>query len=285
MQTDPADYCRRLTQESGSSFYYPLLFLPKKKREALYAIYAFCRHSDDIVDESRDPVEARKNLDAWREELERAYGGTPHHPISRQLQNMLPDYSIPKNYFEQLILGMEMDLLPRRYENFEELYLYCYRVASVVGLACIEVFGYSHPQVKEYAIAQGVAFQLTNIVRDLREDMERDRIYLPQDEMKRFGYSEADLFRMDYNDAFIALMRHQCERAKGYYRKAASLLWKPDRPNLVVSEIMRSIYEGILLKIEANRYNVFQTRISLTASRKLFLALSTWWACRNPGPR
>jgi phytoene synthase len=282
MQTDPADYCRRLTKESGSSFYYPLLFLPKKKRESLYAIYAFCRHSDDIVDEALDPVEARKNLDAWREELERAYGGTPHHPITRQLQNILPDYPIPKIYFEQLILGMEMDLQPRRYESFEDLYLYCYRVASVVGLACIEVFGYSHPQVKEYAIAQGVAFQLTNIARDLREDMDRDRIYLPLDEMKRFGYSEADLFSKTYNDSFVALMRHQCERAKGYYTKAASLVWKPDRPNLVVSEIMRSIYEEILLKIEANRYDVFRTRISIPAPRKLFLALSTWRACRRP---
>lgn len=278
---DPASYCRSLTQQSGSNFYYPLLFLPQKKREALFAIYAFCRHTDDIVDEITQPEEAQKQLNGWREELQRAYEGTPHHPITMRLKEILSDYPIPQIYFEDLIKGMEMDLQKNRYESFEELSLYCYRVAGVVGLACIEVFGYSHAQVKEYAIAQGMALQLTNILRDLPEDIQRGRIYLPQEELRRFGYSESNLLHRTYNEAFIALMQHQATRAKGYYEKAAALLWEPDRPNLIVSEIIRSVYRGLLERIERKRYNVFQKRIALSPQQKLWIGLSTWWACKN----
>jgi len=277
---DPAAYCRAVTRKSRSSFYYPLLFLPKQKREALYAIYAFCRHTDDIVDEIAEPREAEKRLAAWREELERAYEGTPHHPIARRIKEILPSCPIPKVYFEELILGMEMDLQKTRYRTFEELSQYCYRVASVVGLACIEAFGYSHPQVKEYAVAQGMALQLTNILRDLPEDLERGRIYLPRDEMNQFGYAETDLLRRTYNGAFVALMRFQWNRARDYYLKAESLLWIPDRHNLVVSEIMRAVYWEILKKIEENRFNVFERRIRLSPLRKASIALSTWWKCR-----
>lgn len=278
---DPATYCRRLTRKSGSNFYYPLLLLPAKKRRALYAIYAFCRHTDDIVDEAADRDAARKGLEAWKEELNRVYQGSPHHPITRHLEDILTDFPIPKGLFENLIRGVEMDLHQNRYQTFEELYLYCYRVASVVGLACIEVFGYSHPQVKEYAIAQGIAFQLTNILRDLSEDLQRDRIYLPIADLDHFGYPEADLRERKYNDAFLRMMRHQCERAEGYYIKAASLLWQPDRSQLIISEIMRAIYWEVLQTIKSSGYRVFDRRITLPVHRKISLALSTWRAGRR----
>jgi len=278
---DPASYCRRVTRQSGSSFYYPLLFLPKQKREALYAIYAFCRHSDDLVDEIAEPNEARKQLAAWREELQRTYEGAPRHPITERLYEIMARYPIPKIYFEELLLGMAMDLENQRYRTFEELSSYCYRVASVVGLACIEVFQYSHPQAKEYAIAQGMALQLTNILRDLPEDLGRGRIYLPLEEMDRFGYSEADLHARRYNDSFVELMRFQWNRARDYYQQAESLLWPPDRGNLIVAEIMRSIYWRIFQKIEATGFNVFEIRSRISSLQKFGIALSTWRECRS----
>jgi phytoene synthase len=280
IETDPAAYCLQVTRKSGSNFYYPLLLLPRGKREALFAVYAFCRQSDDIVDEVKTADEAKKQLDDWREELRRAYEGTPQHPITRRLKEIFSDYPIPRVYFEELINGMEMDLRVKRYKTFEDLYLYCYRSASVVGLACIEVFGYSHPQVKDYAVAQGIALQLTNILRDLPEDLKRDRIYLPQEEMARFGYAEADLLHHVYNDSFIALMRHQSDRAKDYYKKAASLLWGPDRASLAVSEIIRAVYWNLLLEIEKGRFDVFGKRVALSTPRILRIALSAWWTNR-----
>ena len=267
---------REVTKGSGSNFYYAFLSLPKPKREAIYAVYAFCRLSDDLVDEVEtggDPVAA---LTRWRKELDACFQGSTGHPVIAAVAEAARRFNIPKAYFEELLNGMEMDLTQTRYATFEELYSYCYRVASVVGLICIEIFGYTNPRTKAYAEQLGIAFQLTNILRDLAVDARRGRIYLPQDELKRFGYSEDDLLAGRYNDAFIELMRFQCERAQGYFRAASAALPAEDRQSLLAAEIMRAIYYRLLLKIEQQRYSVFQGNIALPKSQKLLLAGGLW---------
>ncbi|HLC21942.1 MAG TPA: presqualene diphosphate synthase HpnD, partial [Candidatus Methylomirabilis sp.] len=249
---------RKVTKGSGSNFYYAFLFLPKPKREAIYAVYAFCRLSDDLVDEVKaggDPAEA---LSRWRKELDTHFENSIGPPVIAAVGQAARRFEIPKVYFKELLDGMEMDLTRARYATFEELYSYCYRVASVVGLICIEIFGYTNPRTRTYAEQLGIAFQLTNILRDLAIDAKRGRIYLPQDELKRFGYSEEDLLAGRYNGAFVELMRFQCERARNYFRAASVGLPEEDRRSLLAAEIMRAIYYRLLLKIEQLRYNVFQ---------------------------
>jgi len=267
---------RKVTKGSGSNFYYAFLFLPKPKREAIYAVYAFCRLSDDLVDEVKaggDPAEA---LSRWRKELDTHFENSIGPPVIAAVGQAARRFEIPKVYFKELLDGMEMDLTRARYATFEELYSYCYRVASVVGLICIEIFGYTNPRTRTYAEQLGIAFQLTNILRDLAIDAKRGRIYLPQDELKRFGYSEEDLLAGRYNGAFVELMRFQCERARNYFRAASVGLPEEDRRSLLAAEIMRAIYYRLLLKIEQLRYNVFQGDIALPKSRKLFLAGGLW---------
>ncbi len=267
---------RKVTKGSGSNFYYAFLFLPKPKREAIYAVYAFCRLSDDLVDEAKaggDPAEA---LARWRKELDAHFENRICPPVIAAVGQAARRFEIPKSYFEELLNGMEMDLTRARYATFEELYSYCYRVASVVGLICIEIFGYTNPRTRTYAEQLGIAFQLTNILRDLAIDAKRGRIYLPQDELKRFGYSEEDLLAGRYNGAFVELMRFQCERARNYFRAASVGLPEEDKRSLLAAEIMRAIYYRLLLKIEHRRYNVFQGDIALPKSHKLFLAGGLW---------
>lgn len=267
---------RKVTKGSGSNFYYAFLFLPKPKREAIYAVYAFCRLSDDLVDEVKaggDPAEA---LSRWRKELDTHFENSIGPPVIAAVGQAARRFEIPKVYFKELLDGMEMDLTRARYATFEELYSYCYRVASVVGLICIEIFGYTNPRTRTYAEQLGIAFQLTNILRDLAIDAKRGRIYLPQDELKRFGYSEEDLLAGRYNGAFVELMRFQCERARNYFRAASVGLPEEDRRSLLAAEIMRAIYYRLLLKIEQRRYNVFQGDIALPKSHKLFLAGGLW---------
>jgi phytoene synthase len=281
-----ADYCSRLTRKSRSNFYYSFLFLAREKRQAMYAVYAFCRSVDDVADGPAPLAEKQASLEAWRQELDRCYLGQPAHPITVQLARSLQRFPIPKEYFEELIAGVEMDLTHTRYPTFRELYDYCYRVAGVVGLMCIEIFGYRNPKARDYAVNLGVALQLTNILRDLRVDAERGRIYLPQDELVRFGYSEGELMRGAYTPAFLALMRFCGGRARRYFHQAGQLLAPEDRRSLFAAEIMGSIYYHLLEAIEASGYRVFDRIITLPTARKLWIALSIWtrsrWARARP---
>lgn len=271
-----AAYCSRLTRQSRSNFYYSFLFLPKEKREAMYAVYAFCRSVDDVADGPAPLLEKRTSLDEWRRELDRCYHGKAVHPITMTLTQAIRRFSIPQEYFDELITGVEMDLTCSRYPTFPELYTYCYRVAGVVGLMCIEMFGYRNPHAKDYAVNLGVALQLTNIMRDLRVDAERGRIYLPQEELTRFGYSERELLQGVYNPAFVELMRSCSEQARQYFHSARQSLAVEDRRSLFAAEIMGTIYYQLLETIEASGYRVFDRTITLPTRRKLWIALSIW---------
>lgn len=267
---------RAITKQSRSNFYYAFLFLPKPKREALYTVYAFCRLSDDLVDESTAGVDPADALSRWRRALDASIEGDVDSPVMSAVGRIARQFHIPTVYFEELLNGMEMDLTRARYATFDDLYLYCYRVASIVGLICIEIFGYTNSQTKTYAEQLGIAFQLTNILRDVKVDAQRGRIYLPQDELRRFGYSEDDLLAGRYNHAFTELMRFQCERAHRFFQAAAAALTAEDERSLLAAEIMRAIYYRLLRRIESQRYNVFREQITIGKPRKLLLAGGLW---------
>lgn len=266
----------KLVKAARTNFYYAFVFLPPKKREAIFAAYAFSRHTDDIVDDAPSPEQAQSEVNNWRQELDACYNGKPTHPIAMNLQNILLNFSIPQTHFSDLIDGVEMDLTQNRYQTFEDLYQYCYRVASVVGLICIEIFGYQNPQTKDYAVNLGLALQLTNIMRDVHTDYQINRIYLPQEDLSQFNYSENDLGNKTYNAAFINLMSFQAKRAHHYYQEAARLLPSEDRAHLFPAEIMGKIYAGLLTQIEKCQYNIFESRIRLSNAHKLSIALKYW---------
>jgi phytoene synthase len=277
--TEAHAYCRTVTQRSRSNFYYSFLFLPRDRRDAMYGVYAFCREVDSVVDDPTPGSDPTEQLRSWRKELGAAYGGTPTHPVTISLASHAHRLEIPQNLFEELISGVEMDLTRSRYETFEELSLYCYRVASVVGLICLAVFGARSESARQYAINLGMAFQLTNILRDLGSDADRGRVYLPQEDLRKFGYSEADLFARTYSPAFSQLMRFQCSRAREYYTRAAQQMKAmpaADRRALTVAEIMRGVYERILGRIETSDYRVFGPRISLAPPYRLAVAAGVW---------
>jgi 15-cis-phytoene synthase len=272
-----AELVATLTRRSGSNFYYSFLFLPHTKRAAMFALYAFCRTVDDAVDQGAgSPGDQRRILGEWRGELRRAYAGRPSHPIGVQLAEAVRAYPIRHDHLEAILDGVEMDIEKRRYASFEELYEYCYRVAGAVGLACIEIFGYSDLRARDYAVNLGVALQLTNILRDLRADAERGRIYLPLDELRRYGYPEDDLLRGRYTRPYLELVRFQADRTHAYYRAARAALPRADRRRLVAAEIMGVIYHALLRTIEKRRFRVFDRRIRLSAPRKLALALGVY---------
>ena len=239
-------------------------------------VYAFCRLVDNVIDEAVSQTEAKEKLAFWYQEVKLCYSGNPSHPVVRQLQEISRNFKIPQDYFLELLRGVEMDLSQQRYQTFEDLYQYCYRVASIVGLICIEIFGYHNPLVKEHAINQGLAFQLTNILRDIRVDGEMGRIYIPQEDLEKFHYTEEDLLNNTYNVAFQTLMHFETERALGYYQKAKDLIPKEDRSSLLASEIMGATYYRLLRKIEKNKYNVFGPTIRLSSKQKIFYSLGTW---------
>lgn len=272
--------CRAVAKASRSNFTYAFLVLPKAKREALYAIYAFCRISDDVVDEV--PADAAvaatpaERLKAWRAELDACFRGEPQHPVTRRLAEVLAQLPIPKVYFDELLNGVEMDLAKSRYATFEELERYCYRVAGVVGLMCIEVFGYRMPETRRYAEHLGTAFQLTNILRDVGRDADRGRIYLPQAELARFGCSEADILNRRLTPAFRELMRFQATRARQFYDAARAALPAADRKSMLCAEIMRAIYIRLLRQIERRAFDVYSRPIRLSDTRRLALALGCW---------
>ena len=266
-----------LARRSGSNFYYSFLFLPRRKREAMYALYAFCRTVDDAVDQGPpNPGEQRRILAEWRGELRRAYEGHPSQPIAVHLAEVVRAFPIPRQHLEAILDGVEMDIDKRRYATFEELFEYCYRVAAAVGLASIEIFGYTDPRARDYAVNLGVALQLTNILRDLKTDAERGRIYLPLDELRRFGYGEEDLFHGRYTPAYLSLVRFQTDRSQASYRAARAALPRIDRRRLAAAEIMGAIYRALLTEIEARQFRVFEERVRLSTPRKVAIALGAF---------
>ena len=250
--TDAHSYCTKKTKDSGSNFYYSFLFLPRSRREAMYTVYTLCHELDAAVDHPPDGVDPCDQLAQWRREIEAAYQGVPQYPVTISLADHARRLGIPQDYFQELIAGMEMDLTIRRYATFDDLYPYCYRVASIVGLICLKVFGTADPRAQDYAVNLGVAFQLTNIIRDVGADAERDRIYVPQEDLARFGCSQEQLLAKTASPEFIRLMEFQAARAHDYYRKAQTVynvLSSIDRQSLLVAEIMRDIYFNLLTRI------------------------------------
>jgi len=275
-----AELCSSLTKKSRSNFYYAFLFLPRPQREALYGVYAFCRLVDDVVDAGGIPEVQRRELGRWREEIARCFEGIPEHPVAQRLAQVVRRFPVPRNALEAIVDGVEMDLDRFRYETFEELYPYCYRVAGAVGLCCIEIFGYSDPRCHEYAVNLGVALQLTNILRDVHADAERGRIYLPREDLRRFGVSSEDLRRGRYTPAFVELMGFEARRAREFYARAWAALPARDARRLVAAEIMGRIYFALLQAIERRRFQVFGERVAVPVSRKLVIALSCWARAR-----
>ena len=276
------DLAARLTRRSGSNFYYAFLTLPRPRREALYAVYAFCRTVDDIADlggaGGADPPAQRRELRRWREEVARCYDARaiPEHPIAVRLQAAVRAYTIPRAALEAIVDGVEMDLDRVTYETADDLYPYCYRVASAVGLCCIEIFGYSDLRAREYAVNLGVALQLTNIMRDVQPDALAGRVYLPQDDLDRFGVATEDLAAGRYTPEFLSLMQHQAARAHDYYERAWTALPRSDEYRLFAAEIMGRTYFALLETIERRRFQVFGGRVSVPTPRKLGIALRCW---------
>jgi len=271
--------CAAITRRSSSNFYYAFMLLPVERRQALYSVYAFCRFVDDIADDHTggDPAEL---LRRWRAELERAYSGMPSHPISRALAPNLHRYGIPRRYFEEIIEGVEMDLGRKRYATFDELRLYCYRVASAVGLVCIEIFGYRNPCTRDYAENLGIAFQLTNIIRDLSEDAARGRIYLPLEDLARFGIGEDQILGGVDGPKLRELLRFEVDRARSFYARAQAALPGEDRSSMICAEAMHAIYRALLERIARSECAVIGRRHRLSAPRKLYLVGRTWAGAR-----
>ena len=277
---DAQAYCTAYTKQSGSNFYYSFLFLSKAKRHAMYTVYAFCKAVDSAVDEPPAGSNPKDEIRRWRRELDAVYGGAPTLPITVSLAHHVKALAIPKVYFEELIKGVEMDLSNNRYATFDELSLYCYRVASVVGLICLHIFGTTSPRAQDYAVSLGMAFQLTNILRDVGADASDNRVYLPLDDLRSCNYPEKALLQKTYSPEFKTLMQQEATRARQYYEKAhAALISLPpsERRALIPAEIMRGIYSRILDKIERSGYQVFGPRISLSTTHRLAIALSIWF--------
>ncbi|MES2354348.1 MAG: presqualene diphosphate synthase HpnD [Pseudomonadota bacterium] len=272
----PEEYCQNKAAKSGSSFYYSFLFLPPEKRRAITAVYAFCREVDDVADEVKDISVARIKLAWWRTEVANLFAGNPQHPVGKALLPVIQTLNLSATQFNEVIDGMEMDLTYHRYPDFKSLELYCYRVASVVGQMSATIFGYTDPNTLKYANDLGMAFQLTNIIRDVGEDARRDRIYLPQDELNQFGVSTTDILNGQESDNFRKLMAFQTERAKQYYQEAFAALANIDRKTQRAGLIMAAIYRTLLDEIERDRFAVLKQRIALTPLRKLWIAWRTY---------
>jgi len=276
----------RLTRKSRSNFYYAFLALPKARRDALYAVYAFCRTVDDIADlgdeRGTDRAEQRRALDGWRRDVALCYepGGAPTDPIAARLAQAVRTFAIPREALLAIIDGVAMDLDRVRYETAEDLYPYCYRVASAVGLCCIEIFGYTDPRARQYAVDLGTALQLTNIIRDVGADARGGRFYVPQEDLRKFGVTVDDLTAGRYTEPLVQLMRHQADRARRFYRAARENFPSVDARSLVPAEIMGRIYFALLEEIEARRFQVFGERITVPTGRKVSIAFRCWAAAR-----
>jgi phytoene synthase len=273
----PKEYCQDKAAKSGSSFYYSFMFSPKAKREAITALYAFCREVDDVVDECKEASVARIKLAWWRNEIHGLYLGNPQHPVSKALVGPINTYHLDQEHFIEIIDGMEMDLDQNRYADFKQLQLYCYRVASVVGLLSVQIFGFTNRKTLKYAHDLGMAFQLTNIIRDVGEDARRNRIYLPMDELAKFGVKESDILHGHLSENLQKLLDFQIERAESFYDRALKALPTEDKKQQRTGLIMAAIYRTLLREIKTSgSQQVLHARISLTPLRKLYLAWSTW---------
>ena len=275
--SDPHAYCQEKAASSGSSFYYSFMFLPPERRQAITALYAFCREVDDVVDECHDMQIAQTKLDWWRQQVALVFDGEPQHPVGLALKDVTRRFNLPREQLLEIIDGMQMDLLQTRYLDWKALHLYCYRVASVVGLLSAEIFGYTNRQTLKYAHDLGLAFQLTNIIRDVGEDARRGRIYLPIDELQRFNVPARQILDGQYSEDFRKLMGFQAERARQLYDQAFAQLPAEDRKAQRPGLIMAAIYRSLLDEIEADGFLVLDRRTSLTPLRKIWLAGMTWF--------
>ena len=272
----PDEYCQQKTVQSGSSFYYSFLFLPPERRRAITALYAFCREVDDTVDDATDGSVARIKLAWWRTEVSKMYSGTPTHPVMLALQPHIATYQLEEKHLLAIVDGMEMDLDQSRYLDYPGLQRYCWHVAGVVGILSASIFGYTNPQTLAYAEKLGLAFQLTNIIRDVGDDARKGRIYLPVNDLQQFGVTANDLLKLQHSDKFEALMRFQAERAQAVYDEALALLPKEDRRAQRPGLMMAAIYRTLLDEIQRDGFHVLNQRISLTPLRKLWLAWKTY---------
>ena len=290
--------CRIVTRREAKNFYYAFLTLPPDKRRAIAAAYTFCRYCDDAVDSLTDNNEKLGALDQLRHKLSLTYRGRAlsgsdggagwNHNSGTEdsvflcLADISRQYDIPEEYFQEVLAGVEADLVKDRYQDFEELRQYCYRVASVVGLICLQIFGYKDPRARDYAIDLGLAMQLTNIIRDVREDLDLGRIYLPLEELARFGYSEDDLLAGRVNEPFTNLMRFQAQRARDYFESGFMLLPYLSPRNRACPAVLGQIYNKVLDRIESADYDVLHHRISLSTAEKLRVMAQTWLTSMLP---
>lgn len=272
----PDQYCREKVARSASSFYYSFLLLEPRRRQAITALYAYCREVDDVVDECVEPSVARAKLGWWQTEIAALYQGKPSHPVSIALATALRHFKLPEEQLLEIIDGMLMDLDHNRYADFDALDRYCYRVAGVVGLLAVEIFGYQDKRTLDYALDLGRAFQLTNIIRDVGEDAQRGRIYLPEEDLRRFDVSVADILARRTSDNFCRLMSFELERAQTIYARALAHLPPVDRKAQRAGLAMAAIYRALLAKIGRNPRQVLDRRISLQPFYKLWLAAAAW---------
>lgn len=271
------DEAKKIAKESRSSFYYAFTLLPSPKREAMNTVYAFCRQTDDIIDEGTEPAETKaEKLRRWRLELEKSVNGESTYHLMNKLSKTISQFNIPQQPFFDLIKGMEMDLQYNRYNTFEDLKLYCYRVASTVGLMCIEIFGYKHSSAKDFAIDLGIALQLTNILRDIKKDAQNGRIYIPLEDLERFNYTPEELLSGVYNENFRRLMEFEVLRAKEYFIKASRSLNLDDKASMFAARAMQHIYYKLLRKIIEADYNVYSNNIKVTKFEKVGISLGVW---------
>jgi phytoene synthase len=272
----PDEYCQQKAAASGSSFYYSFLFLPSDKRRAITAFYAYCREVDDVADEASDTTVARAKLAWWRTEVANLMAGSPSHPVTRALAPFVVPMGLDGARMNEIIDGMEMDLTRHRYADYADLRLYCHRVAGVVGQLSAAIFGYRHAATLEYAETLGLAFQLTNIIRDVGEDARRGRVYLPADELARHGLAVEDILARKGGEAFRAMMEEQAARAEALYEEAFARLHPQDRRDQRAGLIMAAIYRTLLAEIRRDGFPVLAGRVSLTPIRKLWIAWKTW---------
>jgi phytoene synthase len=282
-------HSRAITRKSASNLALAFILLPRPKRDAMSALYAFCREVDDVADDESVPAEKRRSqLAGWRDDIRRAVENQPPQLVTNQeFQPIIRQFHLPYALFDELIKGCEMDLDTKRYENYEQLELYCYRVASVVGLLSIEIFGYQNPACREYAIHLGKALQLTNILRDVRTDAERGRIYLPQSELEKFDVREKEILAFKYTANYHALAASVAGRARHFYQLARQTLPPADRKSMVAAELMGSVYWQLLKKLEANEFNVFGDQpVRLPKAQKLVLIFRSWlrYVCNSNAP-
>ena len=269
---------KEIAKKSTSSFYYAFNLLPAAKRDAMNTVYAFCRETDDIIDEGSEPDELKfARLRKWRIELEKSISGTSDYGLLNKLSKTIAGFNIPLEPFFELIRGMEMDLQNKRYNSFEDLMIYCYRVASTVGLICIEIFGYKDKEhAKDFAVNLGIALQLTNILRDIKKDSERGRIYLPQKDLELFNYSDKDILTRNYNDNFKDLMSYEVKRAKMYFDNATMSLNLDDKAAMFAARAMQHIYHKMLQKIIEADYDVYNEEIRVSKFEKVGISLGVW---------